>query len=113
MTRKILDTDMGGGYNTTPLASLAYNATATESGTGISHNTYSDVFDKTITVPLECPIPEFVFDPTAGGTVQTELILTAREFAPYCCFTQVSWMQDLYLPMVNSTVTLSFSNCPP
>jgi len=113
-TRKFVTSDLGSPYyNTTPLASLAYNATATESGTGITHSTFSDVFDKTIIVPLDCPIPNFVFDPTSNDAVQTEVGVSAKEGSPKCCFDRVVWMKDLYTPLINSTVTLRFSNCPP
>jgi hypothetical protein len=111
-TRKILDTN-GVGYNTIPLASLGHNDTATESGTGITHAIFSDVFDKTITIPIDCPLPDFTFTPVSTTPVQTEISLGAREFAPFCCSDVFFFSEDLYTPLANSPVVFRFKKCDP
>lgn len=110
VSKKILTT-LDGGYNTTPLGSLAYDATATESGTGFTHEVFSDVFDKTITIPADCPMPDFVFTPTTSDHVETLLYLGATRSYPECCNTLISFSEDLYQPMVYAPVTLKFINC--
>lgn len=112
-SRKILNTVVNGAsYNTIPLASRLYDSAASlESGPGISHSLIADVFDKTITVPVDCPISSFVFTPTASDHVTTLLEMRFRQNNPQCCERLFTWLQNLYQPLIFAPVTLTFVNC--
>jgi hypothetical protein len=113
VTKKILNSlAHAGSYNTTPLASRAYDATSySDTGPGLTNSTHSDVFDKTIKIPADCPMPDFVFSPVSSDHVTTLLEMTVREGNPECCSRYFSWLEDLYQPMIYAPVTLKFINC--